>query len=580
MPNIIRKILFLSSTFLCGFLHTAAQNTLLKITVIDTVNINKIITLKTSFSSKALCINYINQLPILLQTKGYMAASIDSIIEKQNTLEALLYIGNLYTWKNLKLPADVKNIVGINTKNIINLPKQILNYYENNGYPFAKINFDSVSINNQNEISATLKIQKGILYKMDSIRVWGSTNISNRFLQHYLKMYNNNLYSKDKLDKINNRLSQLSYLSSYQNWDILMLTHSYLLNLYVQPKKQNKFDAIIGFLPNNNQNNGKLLLTLDAKLNLQNAFAKGESIAINWQQIQPQSPRIDIAFATPYIFNSDAGLSFNFNLYKRDSAYLNVTTDIGIDYELTEKTKFKIFVSNFSTRIITADTATIVNTKKLPPVLDVNIGNFGVAYHYHNTIGTTLNKRKGFELKIATSFGQKKIKPNNTITSLKLDGFNYNSLYDSLKTNSYQIKTTIAAAKYISLGKQKVLKLAANYGLIQTPQYLQNELFQIGGFKLLRGFDEENIFTNEYVVGSVEYRYLLNQNSYFFGFTDAGFTKNKLTNRDYNFIGAGLGLALETKQGLLNISFAAGKRNDLPFNLRETKIHIGIISSL
>ena len=213
-------------------------------------------------------------------------------------------------------------------------------------------------------------------------------------------------------------------------------------------------------------------------------------------------------------------------------------------------------------------------------MLDINIANFGVAYQYNNTIGTTLNKRKGFELRVTTSFGQKKIKPNNTITSLKTDGFNYGSLYDSLKINSYQIKTTIAAAKYLGLGRQKVLKLAANYGLIQTPTFLQNELFQIGGFKLLRGFDEENIFTNEYVVGSIEYRYLLNLNSYFFGFADAGFTKNKVTSQDYNFIGAGVGLALETKQGLLNISVAAGKRNDLPFNLRETKIHVGIISSL
>lgn len=579
MQGIFSKILFISTFFLCSTLHTAAQNTLLKITITDSFNIYKIIAPKTNFTSKQLCINYINQLPSLLQSKGYIGAAIDTIIEKENTLEALLYIGNLYTFKKIKLPPDTKNITGIDTQNIIALPSSLLRYYENNGYPFAKINFDSIAINNQNQITGLLQIQKGVQYKMDSIRVWGNANISNRFLQHYLKLFNNSLYSTDKLNKINNRLNQLPYISSYQNWDILMLSHSYLLNLYLQPKNQNKFDAIVGFLPNNNQSNGKLLLTLDAKLNLKNAFASGENIAINWQQIQPQSPRIDIGFATPYIFNSDAGLSFNFNLYKRDSAYLNVYTDIGIDYELTENKKFKIFVSNFSTRIIEADTATIVNTQKLPPVLDINIANLGIAYQYNNTIGTPLNKRKGFDLKIATSFGQKKIKPNTTITSLKTNGFNYNSLYDSLKTNSYQTKTTIAATQYIGLGKQKVLKLAANYGLILTPQYLQNELFQIGGFKLLRGFDEENIFTNQYLVGSVEYRYLLNQNSFFFGFTDAGFTKNKTTNNNYNFIGAGIGLALETKQGLLNISFAAGKRNDLPFNLRETKIHIGIINN-
>lgn len=95
----------------------------------------------------------------------------------------------------------------------------------------------------------------------------------------------------------------------------------------------------------------------------------------------------------------------------------------------------------------------------------------------------------------------------------------------------------------------------------------------------LRGFDEENIFANHYAVAIAEYRYLFNASSYFFGFTDIGFTQNIIINKNYNYIGAGLGMALDTKQGLLNISLAAGKRNDLPFNLRETKIHVGIVSN-
>ena len=571
-----KNIAFLFYLFLC--INANAQNILLKITTVDSVDINKIIAVKTSFSSKPTCTNYVNQLPNILKAKGYITASIDSIFETQNTVELKLFIGNKYVFKSLAIPSEIKNILGVEN-DFETLPQAILNYYENNGYPFATIGFDSVFINNKNEITAALNINKGIEYKLDSIRVWGNLSISNNFLQHYLKLANNSLYNKEKLEKINNRINQLPYLNSYKNWDILMLNRGYILNLYLQQKKVNRFDAIVGFLPNNNQKNGKLLFTLDANINLLNAFAKGETINLSWQQIQPQSPRIDIGFSLPYIFNSSTQLNAHFNLYKRDSAYLNITTDIGAEYELTEKSRFKVFVSNFSTRLIDADTATIIATKKLPAFLDLNIGNLGVEYLYNNTIGTKLNKRKGFEIKFLASFGQKKIKPNTTIASLKSGSFNYNSLYDTVTSNSYQIKTKIDAAKYIAIGKQTVLKLAANYGLIQTTNYVQNELFQIGGFKLLRGFDEENIFTNEYVIGTTEYRYLISNNSYFFAFSDGGFSKNKITKKDYSYIGAGLGLALETKQGILNISFAAGKRNDQPFNIRETKIHIGIINN-
>ena len=53
---------------------------------------------------------------------------------------------------------------------------------------------------------------------------------------------------------------------------------------------------------------------------------------------------------------------------------------------------------------------------------------------------------------------------------------------------------------------------------------VRNELFQIGGNKLLRGFDEASIFTPTYSILSLEYRLALGKNSYFqMPFIDAGF---------------------------------------------------------
>lgn len=564
--------MFLNATAISG------QKIFLKINNSDSLDVHKIISVKKEFSDKPSCYNYINQLPNLLKLKGYISASVDSVFEKDNTIQVLLFVGNRYLWKKLSYPLEFKNFAILNNENYEQVAENILHYFETTGYPFAQISFDSIAIN-KNQISASIKIEKGIEYRMDSIRVFGNTQIKNQFLQHHLKIFNQELYNKEKLEKINDRLSKLNYLSSFKNWDLLMLNSSYLLNLYLQPKNINKFDAIFGFLPNNNQKNGKLLFTIDAKLFLENAFANGESISLNWQQIQPQSPRIDIGFKMPYIFNSDVGFNFNFNLYKRDSAFLNIITDVGIDYELTNKTKFKIFFNNYSTKIIDADTAYIILNKKLPTILDMNTVNLGVEYFYNNTKGSNINKTKGFDLLVSTSFGQKKIKDNTIITSLKTGGFNYKSLYDSINTNTYQIKTKLIAAKYFSLTNLSVLKLAANYGLILTKNYLQNEMYQIGGFKLLRGFDEENIFTNEYLVATTEYRYLIETNSFLYAFIDAGYTKNFAINKNYNYWGTGLGIALETKQGILNISFAAGKRNDLSFNLKETKIHVGLISN-
>jgi len=96
----------------------------------------------------------------------------------------------------------------------------------------------------------------------------------------------------------------------------------------------------------------------------------------------------------------------------------------------------------------------------------------------------------------------------------------------------------------------------------------------------LRGFDEESIFASEYAVLTTEYRYLIGLNSYLFTFIDAGWAGDRSNGAHTNnaFLGAGAGMAFETKAGIFNISYAAGKRDDTKFNLRQSKIHLGYIN--
>ena len=124
------------------------------------------------------------------------------------------------------------------------------------------------------------------------------------------------------------------------------------------------------------------------------------------------------------------------------------------------------------------------------------------------------------------------------------------------------------------------LRTAITAGWFQSPNIFRNELFQIGGYKLLRGFDEESIYASKFAVSTAEYRYLIGRNSYLFSFVDFGWASSTASsgNRSNTFIGAGLGMALETKAGIFNISYAAGKRNDLNFNLRQSKIHFGYVN--
>lgn len=568
-----------------------AQTTLCKIEYIyqPTLINEKELLLKTQFSTEKNCSDYIQQLPQLLQSKGYISASVDSVIQTKQIFTVYIFIGEKYIWKELLVkPNDwpLLNQAGVQQKEFETTPfnpqlveivqDKLLNYFETVGYPFASVSFDSLVISNQT-VSAQLNIQKGILYKMDSIRIFGNAKINKTFLYRYLSVQPNSVYNKEKLQSINQRLLELPFLQQSQPWQLAMLGKSYLLDVFLENKKSNQVDAIVGLLPNNQQLDGSLLLTVDARVKLQNAFAKGETIALNWQQIQPKSPRLNIQFQQPYIFNSQFGFDFQFDLFKRDSSFLNLQTNIGVLYEISAQKKTKLIYQSYRTNLLDVDTNSIKITKRLPDIIDVAINSLGIDFYFNNT-NYRFNPTKGNELQITTTAGSRRIIKNNAVSQIKDASFNYIGLYDSLNLNTYQFKMKLQAAKYWPTGKFATFKTAVQAGTVQSPNIFRNEMFQIGGFKTLRGFDEESIFTNQYVIGTIEYRYLFGLNAFFSVFSDVGFASNSIINKNFTYIGIGTGLAFETKQGIFNINYAAGKRNDLTLDLRQSKIHIGFVS--
>ncbi len=597
---LLHKILLLG--FACGFIFlqsawgqtpaVKAAVTKLKIFSADS-NTLPALQLQTDFANSIICHSYINTIPSLLYTKGYPAASVDSVWEGGDTVFIKLFTGRKYEWGSINAAGidkralaeagfferDFSNKV-INVDILQKVQQRLLNYYENNGYPFAKIYLDSISISND-KLTGVLKTEPGLLYHIDSIRLYGSAKINKDFLQHYLGIANGSIYNKTKLEQVSQRILELPYLQQLQQPGLTMLGTGAILNLYLAPKKSSQFNFLLGFLPAANQAS-KFQLTADVNLNLKNALGRGENILVNWQQLQQKSPRLNIGYQHPYIFRSNFGIDFSFDLFKKDSTFLQVNGQLGIVYNASVFQTVKLFGQWQNSFLLAggADTSLVKSTKTLPANIDVSATGFGLDYNFIKT-DYRLNPRSGNEIKLTAIAGLKKIKRNNDILSIKDPSFNYASLYDSLKEKAYQLKVKLYAAHYFPSGKQGTLKLAANAGVFSSPNIFRNELFQIGGYRLLRGFDEESIYATQYGVVTAEYRVRTQLNSYFFIFSDAAWVKNRYQdiNVSGNYISGGIGTVIETKLGLLNLSYAIGKRGDLPFNLRQaSKIHFGYVN--
>jgi len=561
----------------------------------DSVFLTEELAVPSTFSDRYACSNYINKLALDLRAKGYVTASLDSVHYDSTFATAVIFIGDTYKWATIdtkNIDAQILDAIGWREKNFVEKPmdfdqlktwqEKILVYLENNGYPFAKVFLDSLQIEDE-RISALLKLDKGHQYKIDSIRVNGEVKISNIFLQKYLDLPDGSLYNREKLRRISKKLLDLPYVQEEKPSDLSLLSMGSILNLYLKPKRSSQVNVLLGFLPNNDQlTSKKLLITGEANVNLHNALGQGETIGLNWQQLQVKSPRLNILYQHPYLFNTPIGLDFAFDMFRKDSTFVNINLQLGAQYMLSTTQSGKLFIQKFQTILNAVNVATILQTHQLPEDADVNSVNVGIDYSFNNT-DYRLNPRKGNEVHIIGSVGTKKIKKNDQIVALKDPGdpaYDFSSLYDTVKLKSYQFRIILSAAKYFQLGKQSTIKGAFNGAVFQSANIFRNELFQIGGYKLLRGFDEESQYLSKYAIGTMEYHYLIGMNSYFYTLFDGGWGQNNSLNRNisYTYFGAGLGLSFETKVGIFNLAWAVGKRSDTQLNLRQSKIHFGFVN--
>jgi hypothetical protein len=550
----------------------------------------KTLKFKTGFASKESARKYLETIPGQLLAKGYLAASIDSVKYDSSHASVFIFTGTKYAWGKIDIPPSYVQLFSrrdnpvkgnINPTGAAQVQDAILDDLAKRGHPFATVGLDSVVLSGDS-LYGKLLVDEGPFYRIDSVHVTGM-KLKPSFIYPYLHISKGMAYNQEIVDRVGPRLDELLFAEVSQPWQLEMVGSGATVNTFLKSRRSNIINALIGLAPASTQTpNNKLLLSGEANILLRNAFYSGETIGINWQQLQYKSPRLNLLYQQPYLFGSQAGIDFAFELFKKDSQFVNINFRIGVPYDFSASKTAKVFFQQLATNVTYVDTNAVKSSRSLPDLADVSSSNLGLEYEW-NTTDYRLNPRRGNEVFITGIGGLKKIKKNSSVTQLKdpqEPAFNFESLYDTVTMKTYQVRLKARLATYLTTGKQSVLKLAVNGGWYQSENYYRNELFQIGGFRLLRGFDEESIYARTYAVATAEFRFLTGRNSYFFGFSDGGYAAYKDQQVSYNhtYIGAGLGLALETKNSVINLSWAAGKRNDLPLNLRQSKIHLGFVN--
>ncbi len=506
--------------------------------------------------------------------RGYLSFSVDSILEINHAWFAYVHSGEKFLWAKLGRGNLDEETLGriqfrdkiffdrtLNPGQVAALFESILKHSENTGYPFATVRLDSIKME-ANHLKALLHLEKNQFVQIDSVVVKGSSKTHPNYFTNYLGIKPDMPYNEQSITSADAQLEDLAFVSTFRGTEVVFTDKYTNVVLYLNEKKASRFDGILGLQPN--EATGKIGITGDVKLALQNAFKRGETISFNWRRLQTATQDIDVAFSYPYLLNSPFGIDLGFSLYRRDTSFVQINAHIGVSYLFSGRSYIKVFYEPHQSNVISESFAPADGLANSSSSL------FGLELNSHR-FNYRLNPVRGYSINLRGAAGNRTIRKNPTFD----DAF-----YEDIALKSVQWTGNVRTQLFTPLSPRNTVLFGVNGAIIQTANMFRNEVHRIGGMQTIRGFDEESIFASAYSIFTLEYRFLLEQNSNIFAFFDGGWYELDTRDtyiRDTPF-GFGLGISFETGAGIFSLTYALGRQQNNPILLRAGKIHFGFVS--
>jgi outer membrane protein assembly factor BamA len=471
-----------------------------------------------------------------------------------------LHISEEDKWLIRKIPRINERIlaqVPISSGEISSTLNFILNYLENNGFPFARVRLEKLNLDPETP-SAALIIDKGPKVSWKNVLIKGEPKIKPAFVQTYLGIKPGDLYSERQFRDIRRKVSQLVYLDLEQSPQIAFTEEGADLYLYLKTEQMSSANGILGIQPGQD---GKVVFTGDIQLRFLNLLKHGEQVDLSWRSMQPQTQQIDFKLNYPFLFRTGFGVDGDFHLYKRDSTFLEIRSLAGIHYYIGRGNYLRGFYRFESSNVLSG----AANNPQFAQSQNVRTNFYGIGL-FRRQLDYLPNPRKGIVLDLDVSVGLRTAFPKDSAETVR-----------EAKSTTY--RTNLQIDYFIPLGKRHVLRLANLTRFYYADTIYANEQIRFGGLNTQRGFDEEALFATTFTRFTLEYRFLLDRNSHLFAFFDQSFYENNSGNYyQDNPFGFGAGMAFGTKVGTFSISYALGRQFNNNIQLRDGKIHFGYIA--
>lgn len=495
---------------------------------------------------------------------GHIEARIDTI-RIGSTLQCRIRPGMVYKLRRVYISSD--SITGHNQLhtplsryNIELSVRKTLRSYENNGFPFATLQLDSLHWERDRKgkplADIYWRLEAGPYIVLDSLHVKSLQPLPYRYIRSYLEFKPGKPYNEAQMNRAASRLRELPFLTVKQSPEVRFTPGEASLFVFAERRKANFFNGIAGVRPD--EATQKVNLTGDVEMKLVNAFNRGEELWLNWRKLQAQTQDLSANVMLPYLFRTPLGIDSRVKIYKRDTTFTSLQLSTGLTILFSGTNRMRLFIeknrSNQLTTFVTANS-----------LANVNNTLYGMGAQAER-LDYRWNPRKGFSCsaEIATGFRNISSTAANDATNNKrgitrLEGF---------------------AEYYFPIRKKQCIMTGIKGASLFAESLYNNELLRIGGMRTIRGINEESIFASSWVVTTLEYRVLPDESSALYLFCDQAWYEQQgvsgfATDHPINF---GVGFNFQARAGVFTFNYALGKQFDNPILVRNAKISFGFRS--
>jgi translocation and assembly module TamA len=529
----------------------------------------------------------VRELVLALQADAYLTASADGMQWGRDTVRVRLYVGEQFRWAYLhngNLGDGLLTRAGYREKFFRRTPwrpadwaalqERVLTEAENQGFPFATVGLDSLRLTGH-DIAGRVVLKRGPAVFFDSLQIIGTSKTKKRFLTKYLQLTPGLPYSQQRVDAVAALLRQLPYVRLRAEPEVRFARSQARVYLLLDERPSNQFDAIVGLLPAANGASG-VQFTGDVTINLRNLRGGGKQVGLQWRKTDALSQLLDASYLHPNIFGTPLEVGATFNLYKQTGNYLTLRPRLQVSYPTARAGRLTFFAEQSSSRLL-LDSVAYAQLGTLPNYLDSEYNSYGLGYSRAN-LDDLYFPHRGLFVSLQGGVGTKTIRRNASIRE---------TLYEGINMRSTQYSFGGRAERYWALGRQGVLLVRARGEGLFNQQFFLNDLFRLGGLNSLRGFTENQFYTNAYGVGTIELRQFTGPEGYVFIFADQAllqaydFTTTQVSSHALDSpTGLGAGLSFRTAAGLFQFVYSVGRSQfyNTGFSLSNSKIHFGLTS--